>query len=173
VPSPAANVDVIWDLVGNSGYGQSARAPSLAQAGNIGIFRDTHFGAGTGCYFNLLLPQGTGHASAGLSFMPDQSEIEMQFRDLPWIVGNWHWMNSTAQVFAQDLPNLCSTEALASITGQGQAAELSVAYKGQTAERLLSAPNSFCFRTTRCLITKSFSAACIIRQPTVSHGLSY
>jgi hypothetical protein len=21
----------------------------------------------------------------------------MQFRDLPWIVGNWHWMNSTAQ----------------------------------------------------------------------------
>ncbi len=120
-PAAAGSLDDITEL------------GDLATAGphQVAVFRDTHFGDNTGVLFNYQLG---GRPSAQLIRLHGRAAILQSWKLVPWNIVNWHWMNSTARVFAQDLPNLASREARASATTD--AATLSVDWAGRRAETL-------------------------------------
>lgn len=124
---PPTQSDVIWDLIGEQADGSPHQ---------FVIFRDTHFGDRTGCTFNFRL---SNPATANLSQIQNGVDVAKAFHTQSWAIVNWHWRNSTATVFAQDLPNLCSPDA--SVTTSGQAATITASYDGAPAETFSISPN--------------------------------
>ncbi|HEV2362715.1 MAG TPA: hypothetical protein VGS12_00805 [Caulobacteraceae bacterium] len=115
----AGSLDVISDLL--------AGPTSLPSQGRVAIFRDTHFGDGTGCIFSYA-------TEPSLQRLPAGAEALRAFRSPGWSVINWHWQNSTRRIFSQDLPNLCSDEA--QVGRQPGSEAIWVDYGGQRAETL-------------------------------------
>lgn len=115
------NADVIWDMIG-----ELATPPSGRQ--QISIFKDFHFGAGTGCLFDYKVG---GTPSATLSILNTRRDVVRYFNRVPWHLTNWHWQSPTERVLSQNLPSLCSTDAKAFAAGHNVG--LKVSYLGASA----------------------------------------